>query len=500
MPFTELLSTRSFNGLRSNTWICVGPGFAREDIKEYLLSRGQGFTRDVVTNLQALCLLVIGETELQTKTLNPLARQEVLRMLLNESKINARLPELKRLRRQNGFYKKLDRSIQAGRMSFAHPQEQEVYRERLDKRGVQRPIRQEVETLALAYEAWMMASGLYDPPLLLRKAIETLERTFELSFRAPQEILYFTSALPESLEDQFWESLKRHIQITRIGPVEENPEPTAPAPILWERWHTLDDAADALAEKLSRLQAQGQPVREHSILLADIPQVRRTLKRALKSYGLVLADPRDPTRLRWEEAVKWAMQPLELVARNFERSKVISFLKTDHTLRASHELPGLIREINERGIRQGLGDYQGGKLGLLHRKLSALHEIFSGRKTCVELGRAHVACLAQQMTQQTEESARNLHWLLAFFEQLWKQFHDDMALIGNGDLRAPLLFWLERLSARLDEASPPAERAKNHEGVQIFRLGQAPLAPTKCLWFFGLSARWINGEGSGDYW
>ncbi|MBC7693334.1 MAG: PD-(D/E)XK nuclease family protein [Methylotenera sp.] len=523
LPFTEILSARKFNGLHSKTWICVGQGFAREDIKEYLLSRGQGFTREVVTTLQGLCVQILSPEipDLKTRSLNPLARQEVLRMLLAEPKINAKLPELKRLRRQNGFYKKLDRSIQGGRMSFAHAEEQAVYRERLNRRGnadsegderrgnsgdfgISRPVRDEIEALAFAYETWLSASSLFDPPLLLRRASEHLEQLYELPFRAPEEILYFTAVGAESLEDNFWSSLKRFTTITRIGPLEDVASDGASelaVEMKWEKWHTLDDAADALAEKLSLLQLQGEAVKDHAILLADIPQVRRTLKRALKSYGLVLADPRDPTRLRWEESVKWATQSLELVARNFERSKVVSFLRTDYSVKGDpQEVPGLIREINERGIRQGLEDYRGGKLALVHLKLSELAGQFSGRKSCLELAQAHLHYLSREISQQTAENAKNLHWLLSFFEQIWKQFNQDVALIGNGDLKAPLLFWLERLTARLDEASPPVERSKNHEGVQIFRLGQAPLQETRHLWFFGLSARWLGGDGSGDYW
>ncbi len=512
MGFREHFSNRVFNTLRPKTWICVGQGFAREDIKEYLLEQKLGFTKDVVVNVQILCIKLLGpEIIPDTKRiLTPLARQEILRLLLADARLNQRMPELKRLRRQTGFYKRLDRAMQSGRMAFAHSEEQRVYSERLEKNSGINPIRAEVELMSIAYEAWLESESLWDPPLLMRKAIERLD-SLEPVQGLPEELLYFTAVTSESLEDQFWDSLSRHVSVVPIRPQQVSAdllpgESTGVSTIPLEQWHTLDDAAESLADRLADILIKEGTLSHHSVLMPDIPQVRRTIKRAFYARGLSFSDPRDPTRLRWEESLKWALLPLEMVTKNFERPKVVSYIRslqndmTEYSVTFKEEFPGFIREINERGIRHGLHSYAGGKLALVHERLEEISKRFSGRKTLLDLGKAHLEHLSQMLSRQPIERSQSLHWLLAFFEQVWSQFVQDMKLIGSGDLQAPPLYWFERLTARLDEASPPVERFKNKNGVQLYRLGQVPIVSPKHLWCFGLSARWLNGDGSGDYW
>ena len=492
--FTENLAAcirdQSLGGLKPRTWICVGQGFAREDIKEYLLKNGQGFTSEVVINLSGLCAQLTKAGGMPAiPALSGVARQEVLRMLLADTRINARTPELKRLRRQSGFYKKLDRSIQSGRMAFAHPEEQEVYGERLDAKSSPNPIRLEVELLSRFYEAWMEASKLSDPPLLIQKAVQVLEAG-DFKFPFPEKILYYSAVQFESLEGHFWDELKKFVTVEKVGPLEGEFPPFEQG-LVSEQWHTLDDAAEALADHLV---ASGLPLSEHAILMPDIPKVRRVLTRVFDHRGLIFLDPRDPTRLKWEEPIKWALLPLELVARGFERAKVISFLRSSGSA-DSAPVSSLVREINERGIRNGLNAYSGGKLAPLHTQLERISQAFGGRRTCAELGKVHLEYLSQML-----KSKADLQWVYEFFEALWAEFEKDILLIGDHELRAPLLYWLERLSARLDEATPPVEKSKNQNGIQLFRLGQAPLEVPSHLWCFGLSASWLSGDGVGDYW
>jgi hypothetical protein len=115
----------------------VGPGFSREDLKALLLGQGHGFTGDAVTDLPgiALKILTAHDPELsKERVLSGVSRQEVLRLLLAEPKISARMAELKRLRRQGGFFRRLDSALQAGRAAFAHPEEGLVFAERLAQR------------------------------------------------------------------------------------------------------------------------------------------------------------------------------------------------------------------------------------------------------------------------------------------------------------------------------------------------------------------------------
>jgi RecB family exonuclease len=482
-------------GLRPQAWLCVGPGFSREDIKALILNRGpgsHGFTGDAITNLPTVCLKIAGATDPALgahRVLGALGRQEVLRILLAESKISARMPELKRLRRQGNFFRRLDSAMQAGRMAFAHPEEGAVYAERLEARFGVNPVRVEIQALSLAYEAWLEAYQLLDPPLLLRRATDLLnEKGWPEGVSRPHEIHYFTGQVEESLERGFWDALSRHIELIRTGPLTDPVMEAAGAPWDWQLWHTLDDAAEELAQELGREFAQEGAV----VLIPDTSSARRSLRRALEQRGIPFADPRDPTRLKWDEGLKWATLPLETVARGYERAKVVSYLRA---FLLQEEFPRWVNEIHMRGIRQGLASYAGGVLSGVHSYLGELHDLFGGKKTCAELSEAHLKFLRSNVGASPDRL-----WIVPFFENLWKEFVEDSERVGQAERKAPALFWWERLQARLAETPAPVERAKPEHGVAVYRLHQAPLTRPKHVYILGLPPQWLTGEGVGDYW
>jgi RecB family exonuclease len=483
MSFERLISDASLGGLRPRTWLSVGPGFAREEVKAHVL-QSRGFVSQAIVRVDEIATAVLGVRA--DRVLGSGSRQEALRILLAEPRILARTPELKRLRRQSGFYRKLDAAIQGGRMAAAHEQELEVYSERLAARLGPNPLREELVTLARAYEAWLGGMELWDPPRLLREATAALDEG-RVAAALPAKVIHLCAQTPESLEIEFWGSLAKHVELVRTGPVYEEPPAPDAARFAWERWHTLDDAAERLAETVAR-----EGWQDRVVLIPDVPAVRRSLKRALESRGVPVADPRDPTRLRWEEQVKWAILPLETVARGYERGRVISWLRSHLE---QPELPKWVAEINARGIRQGLGSYAGGNLAQVHSFLRELEGRFGGKRLATELSEAHLAHLRAACGDDPGRM-----WLSGFFEGVWKELISDMGRVGQGSRRAPALYWLERLSTRIDEAPPPPERLKPAKGVLIHRLGQAPLAPCGELTFFGLPGSWLLGDGAGDYW
>ena len=218
------------------------------------------------------------------------------------------------------------------------------------------------------------------------------------------------------------------------------------------------------------------------------PFVAKGACRARSSDG---GSPR-PTRLRWEEGLKWATLPLEAVARAYARDEVVSYLRAYF---AVPELPAWINEIHSRGIRMGLLSYGGGKLAVVHSRLKELQETLGGRRTCSELGEAHLRFLRASLgTEPTRQ------WILPFFENLWKEFTLDTERVGQGDRKAPLLYWWERLQARLAESQAPVERFKPSEGVAVYRIHQAPLETPGRVYVLGLPSQWLSGEGIGDYW
>jgi hypothetical protein len=435
------------------------------------------------------------------------------------------------LKRQSSFWRRLDYAVQSGRLSFLHWEEAQVLSGRLEEKQGPNPLRNEVEMLAQAYETWMETARFWDPVSVLRQAISVLSQATGSGAEAdaasrllrelPNEIYYFSTQEPESLEREFFESLAR-VKTVHFGRALEHAcwakgesgDSRVPVPGKWEgkweRWHTLDDAADSLAEALADVARGGASLDEHVILIGDHPAARRSLKRALDRQGVALADPRDPTRTRWDEGLKWALLPLQLVGLRFERETVISWIRSSCSSSAATATnnqnskdallrKSWIKEIQERGIRLGLESYSGGGLGFLHERLTKLQEKLGGKKSARELAIAHLSELRYRIESNPEQFSEQ-SGLAAFFEKLWKDLITDLERVGSGERRAAPLYWLERLQSRLSEAPAPVERLKPEGGVDIFRFHQAPVKTYRKVWFFGLPSNWLSGETPGDYW
>lgn len=487
-------------GLRPSVWLCVGAGYAREELKSILLSSGRGFVADAVTTVDELTLKIATSSHQQSpfRVLGALARQEVLRTLLSESRINSRMPELKRLRRQSSFFRRLDDAIQAGRIASSHDQEAEVYEERLRSRFGENPVRDEVRMLAQAYEIWLEALGFVDPPRLMKLAVEKLQNDgWPSECPIPKRILYFSVEKPESLEQSFWDQISQFTEVVRYSDLSQVSSVDHQSfEWRWERWHTHDDACERLAEALSR-----EPDwNEHVVLIPDSPSIRRSLKRALRTWGVPEADPRDPLRVKWDEALKWALLPLQVIGKNFERSWVIAWIKS-HSKQNHSTISAWIDQINGRGIRQSLRSYSGGDLDSLHTVLQSLSEKFSGKKTCAEMAEAHLQLLDPFSTHP------EMSWVVTFFEQQWKLMMEDWELLGAASTRAPLLYWLDKFQNRIHQAPAPVEQQRPSQGLRVYRLQQAPIevpietrTKPKTIWILGLSSGWLSGQGVGDYW
>jgi hypothetical protein len=480
-------------GLRPEIWLSVGSGFAREDVKALILSQGYGFIGESITTLQEICLKIIGGVS--DPVLSSSARQEVLRTLLADPRIINRMTELKRIKRQRHFVRRLDACFQSARLAFAHPLEEEVYDERLKQILGENPLRVELRGLAQAYQVWCEVSSCMDLPMLISKATQILREGWPDHLSQPQEIWSLSVPNPESLEREFWEVLGQSVVVKQVRQMVEpravDDRFSSRPQVDWQKWHTLDDAAEYFADQLSHLSPESD-WSQNAILIPDIPAIRRSLRRALESRGIPLADPRDPTRLRWDELVKWALLPLEVVGRNFERQRVISWLRN---FQMQDEFSAWVGEINSRGIRNGLSSYAGGMLSGVHSRLSELATILGGRKTCQELADAHIRLLRTYRGHESKYSE-----LISFFEHTWKSFQSDLTRVGQAEKKAPTLYWVERFQYRLSEASPPVERLKPRFGIQLYRLQQAPVKAAPRVWVFGMPPHWLNGDGAGDYW
>ncbi len=485
------------SGLRPQVWLSVGAGFAREDIKSLILSRGRGFVGDAVLNLQEIALKLTGIKK--ERLLNSFSRQEIFRVLLSDSRVIEQMPEVTRIKRQKNFLRRLDVAFQTARMAFAHSEEEEVYQDRLIQVLGENGLRNELRILSKAYEVWLEASSFLDLPLLLRSSIEVLKQGWPHTVSQPQEVVCLSIQNPESLEREFWDSMGQWVQVTAIRSwIPVRGAQREPSSILWSKWHTLDDAAEEIAEQIS-LQPEFL-LDSCAVLMPDLPVVRRSLKRALEFRNIPLADSRDPTRLKWDEVLKWALLPLEVVASQFERQTVISWLtRASSQSEFADSVSIWVEEINSRGIRRGLKSYEGGLLVDLHRRLQELERELGGRRTCREVGDHFLKVLKSNYKIEFKSDSSSA-WILLFLEEVWGDLSEDLDRVGQAERKAPLLLWLERLQSRIRETSPPVDRVKARHGVQIYRLQQAPVTSWRHLWILGLPPQWLEAPGVGSYW
>lgn len=471
-------------GLRPMERICVGAGFSREEVKDLLLSSGEAFTGGAVLSLEGLAALAAGVPA--ARVLPPSGRQEVLRALLAVPRIAGPLVELKRLRRQAGFLARLDRAVESGRLASAHGREAEAISERASERLGASATRTEVRALAAAYEAWLGASGFWDLPLLLRRAAGALREGDGL----PRVIHALTAQVPESLELQFWEALGERVDVRRLGPLEAPSAAAWPATgFTWDRWHTIDDGAEEIAAGLAGEGPGSWSGR--AVLWPDDPAVRRSFVAAMERHRVPLEDPRDPTALRSDESLKAALAPLTAVASGFEKDAVAAWLFSSDSKSGGSRAADWLHEIEKRGIRRGFGSYRGGALQPVAERLSELLRAFGGRRTCRELGEAHLEWLDRHGPEARER-----------LESLWGAFIEDVERAGWSDRSAPAKFWHDRLKERMADAKPGPLRLRTAPGVPVYRLAQAPLRRFSEVIVLGLPSRWLEGEGgaAGDYW
>ena len=117
MRFSPRLEARldslPIGGLDPAAWLVVEAGVSREEVKERFLSTGKGFVSSAIQDAPSLCRFILGEVVDRDRVLGAPSRQEILRRMLGERELSDRTPELRRLKRQRDFYRKLDRTIRA---------------------------------------------------------------------------------------------------------------------------------------------------------------------------------------------------------------------------------------------------------------------------------------------------------------------------------------------------------------------------------------------------
>jgi hypothetical protein len=150
-----------FSSLAPRVLVVVGKGYQRERIKDIVLSEcGAIAGQWIFTPEQlALTLCSAGSQEL----LGPTTRQEFFRLIFTNRAVLANFPELKKLKRQEGFFRRLDQAVMTCREVGAHDEEREVIESRLEQLELgSSALRLEVRGLASAWDSWLEAQNRFD--------------------------------------------------------------------------------------------------------------------------------------------------------------------------------------------------------------------------------------------------------------------------------------------------------------------------------------------------
>lgn len=486
---SESIDYSELTGLTPRAWLVVESGINREEVKAILLSAGISFVGEAVLDLPGFCVKMFGGFISARDLLTASARQEVLRSILQKTaRAGESWPELARLRRQKGFFKKLDQSLQSLRQTYSTEDERLAAAELLA--AFPTPIRDEIRRLVVHYEAWLTTQKKWDLPRLLLAASGMLSQT-EIPLRLPEKIYLLSGAPSESRTESFFEELGLRVETARVKLVEEpaDPERAPRAQIAWEAHQTLDDAAARLADELALSLRKNGTLAEEGVLIPDEPSVRRSLSRALRRAGILLQDPRDPTVLRLSEELKSALLSARLVALDYPVALLIEAAQLvysgDYKKRQE-----LVDRIHHEGWYQGFPPFVAADFPEFQEFLVRVREAFSGRNVLAEYKKAHLDCL------EREGAA---HWVRTFLERIYDSYAADLALVGESGQVRPFRSFLERIQERINEATPPVEKVAYPAGLPLYRLGTVPLRYPKRLWCFGIPARFTQTQEVGDY-
>jgi hypothetical protein len=399
-----------FSGLSPKKWICVGAGFIREEVKDVLLSHELTLSGNSVTSIADVCASVLGNDFDSSRMLSIFARQELLRTLFAQSKIQELLPELKKRKRRKNFFRKIDRAIQSLRMTYAHPDEREVHLQRLNEKTGERPLRYEMTILSESYQAWLHSASCWDLPKLIEDASSKLSEVN--NNKLPEEILFLSSEKIQPRLRLFLDSLP--VKLTILTSEDLLRKKLTENQTVWERWHSLDDAAESLAE---RVNCKGD-----ALLMPDSAEFRRSLVLALDRVGIPFADPRNPGLLREAEVIKAAVLPLLVVASDYDRDTVLAWSRKfclDEPTWSSWA-----SKSADRGIRKGLKTYGGGSLAPLFERLQFLEKQFGSKLSLEQVAIRHLKYLSNK-----NELFKDHQWLYSLIEKNWIDMREERNLL-----------------------------------------------------------------------
>ena len=468
--------------LLENRGVLIGTGFLREEIKDQFLSKGIPLQGHRIISLEDLAIRVLKLEKIQL--IKPAGRRELLKQLFLKPSTGKLFPELYRLRRQRKFFESLDQAIQESRSFYSNDAEREAFHSVLDDKCGPRLLRHEVARLTLFFEVYLSARDLYDETRLIKEATQADSESLDLGDAVPKDWLFLSDRKLVAMERAF---------IDRLGfqVVEEEKKSTEiQSEIKIDQWHTSDDAAEGLMDAL--MSSDPEMSKRHAIVFSGDMQDRLSLQLAMSGRGLIEESERDPLYWKNKEDLKLALLPFELMGSRFERDTVIEYILFTQGRSISSQI--WIKEIMSRGIRLGLGSYQGGKLSDLYARLEKIQKIWSGKKTLTELRDIHLEFLMSiSISGETYHALEQMYDGMSE-EQGYGIFKND----AGSDVRESLYLWSERIKDRIKDFTAPAPILRSNSCIQVFRLSHSSLSEFDHVWIYGVTPSHLVHQSIGN--
>ncbi|MBU6375487.1 MAG: PD-(D/E)XK nuclease family protein [Bdellovibrionales bacterium] len=490
-----------FSGLTPSVILIVGAGYQREQIKDSIMEQvGAVAGKWIFTPDQLAREIVMSEMG-DLGLVSSLGRQEYFRLIFSNRKLLARFPSLKKLKRRESFFARLDRAVQSCREVASHSAEREFLEGRLAQLNLGDPeLRREIQHLAGTFEAWLESENIADSTRYYQCAIEILDRYsvaggFPKILQGRRQALRYTIQDASSLESLFFTKLGAFIEVSDGSSLllSVSQEELAERRVSWnwKRSHTLQDSVERLVSEL-----RSQDYSKHVVLIPDSPSdARMVLRRALKEAGILEMDPRDPHELRLTEIYKTLFLPLDCVLSHWDAQKTLALLKSFFSSKLDRkQLAAIQKKVMALGQRPGLKGFLRITQGLIPDELvvelEGLDQSFQGRMNFRSLKSNHLEWCARLI-----RDSRIMSWLSDF----WVQFESDLSRIQLLEQRYPLAIWLDRIRGRVDLTGAPISSLRPARGIRIVRMSQANAASSGYrLWILGCPAAWLSPPSESD--
>lgn len=466
-----MVELRELGGLKPKAWIWLpqNSGYSREDLKSFILelfgmeSGTSAIQSSVFVSSQDLAELVLKSAGKDIKMMSTDLSIELIERFIKGQRNWTALREIHHSRK---LWKEVYTALKTMREKTAHDDELKVISEIADERFGPSMLRNELRQLCFGWDHLLESYGLYDKRRLFLEAAKALDELHEKTW---PKVLY--KMIPpkrlnmrmEPLETTLEASLQRHFEI-REWEIESEVKTRAFKVQLWQQ---TEDATESAAESAD------------TFVIADDSIVRQSLMRALASRGKFPLDPRDPTKFKNSEALKWALLPLRVVASRFGRNETTSWLLS----RFSGEFGPEYQRILDLGQRVEL-DWFAFKEPF-KCEMTELQETFGtskkGKRFAIdELIEAHLGFLRKRMGSLGQDRVLNPRAsALAMLEKIYENLRTDLEQIGERFTKRPILSWVYRLETRVASAPPLADAVRPEDGVPIYRFSQMPLPALK---------------------